>query len=165
MKWETESTLPAVTGADYHIGMFTDCYCTQFRRASNALTRIYDDALRPIGLRITQFSLLRGLARLGEATLTQLAAELAVDRTTMSRNSKVLIERGWVDIVSADDKREKVLVLSNAGRKMIEKAMPYWSKAQVQIEADTKKFLKTPTNDQLLQALETLQQAAAAHLE
>jgi len=45
--------------------MFTDCYCTKFRRASNALTRIYDAALRPVGLRITQFSLLRSLARLG----------------------------------------------------------------------------------------------------
>lgn len=141
--------------------MFTDCYCTQFRRTANALTRIYDDALRPVGLRITQFSLLRGLARLGKATLTELAEEAALDRTTMSRNIKLLIEAGWVDVHPAADKREKLLSINASGHKTIASSMPHWAKAQKAVEAYTKKFIRTPINDSLLRALENLQRAAA----
>lgn len=140
--------------------MFTDCYCTQFRRASNALTRIYDDALRPLGLRITQFSLLRGLGRLGEATSTQLAAELALDRTTISRNVKLLVDSGWVDVKEADDRRERVLSLNKAGRKVIADATPYWQRAQRRIEEGTETFLRAPAHGQLLRALEGLQEEA-----
>jgi DNA-binding MarR family transcriptional regulator len=141
--------------------MFTDCYCTQFRRASNALTQIYDAALKPVGLRITQFSLLRSLARLGQATSTQVAAELSLDRTTISRNVKLLIDAGWVDVVEADDKRERVLTLTRAGQKMIADALPYFKKAQQQIERDAKDFVKTSSQGGLLEALEKLQQAGA----
>ncbi len=141
--------------------MFTDCYCTQFRRASNALTQIYDAALKPVGLRITQFSLLRSLARLGQATSTQVAAELSLDRTTISRNVKLLIDAGWVDVVEADDKRERVLTLTRAGQKMIADALPYFKKAQQQVERDAKDFVKTSSQGGLLEALEKLQQAGA----
>jgi DNA-binding MarR family transcriptional regulator len=141
--------------------MFTDCYCTQFRRASNALTKIYDEALKPVGLRITQFSLLRGLGRLGSATLTELAEEAALDLTTISRNVKLLIELGWVEVLPGEaDRREKLLKLNDAGRGMIRKAMPNWRKAQRRIEVHMKEFLKIPTEDRLLEALETLQKAA-----
>jgi DNA-binding MarR family transcriptional regulator len=138
--------------------MFTDCYCTQFRRASHGLTRIYDNALRPQGLRITQFSLLRGLGRLGQATLTELSDEAALDRTTMSRNVKVLIDAGWIDAIPGEkDGREKILKLNDRGRKMIRDAMPAWSKAQSRVEKYLKQYLKTPTNKQLIEALEALQ--------
>jgi DNA-binding MarR family transcriptional regulator len=138
--------------------MFTDCYCTQFRRASNGLTRIYDNALRPQGLRITQFSLLRGLGRLGQATLTELSDEAALDRTTMSRNVKVLIDAGWIDAIPGEkDGREKILKLNDRGRKTIQDAMPAWSKAQSRVEKYLKQYLKTPTNKQLIEALEALQ--------
>lgn len=140
--------------------MFTDCYCTQFRRVSNALTRIYDEALRPAGLRITQFSLLRALSRLGEATSTQLAVEVALDRTTISRNVKLLVDAGWVDVKEAADKRERVLLLNKAGRKVIADATPHWAKAQKQVEQGTDKFLRAPSSGQLLQALEGLQEVA-----
>ena len=140
--------------------MFTDCYCTQFRRASNALTKIYDDALRPVGLRITQFSLLRSLGRMGAATSTQLAAELALDRTTISRNVKLLIDAGWIDVEDARDKRERVLALNKAGQRAIKDAMPYWMTAQKNVEKGTERFMLSPTNDRLLAALEELQAAA-----
>lgn len=58
--------------------MSTECYCTQFRRSANALTRIHDDELRPVGLKISQVSLLRALHRLVEASLTEVANEVAV---------------------------------------------------------------------------------------
>lgn len=145
--------------------MFTDCYCTQFRRTSGALTKIYDEALEPAGLRITQFSLLRSLARTGIATITQLAEESALDLTTISRNVKLLVERGWVDVLPGDkDKREKRLNLNEAGKAAVKKAMPQFRKAQNRIEKHMKSYLRGPTEAQLIDALETLQQAASGDL-
>jgi DNA-binding MarR family transcriptional regulator len=145
--------------------MFTDCYCTQFRRASNALTQIYDAALKPVGLRITQFSLLRSLGRLGEATSTQVAEELSLDRTTISRNVKLLIDAGWVDVVEANDKRERILSLNKAGQKMIADALPHFKRAQKTVEAGAQNFLHATTNNHLLEALENLQKAGAETTE
>src|ERR1700743_3261806 len=138
--------------------LYTDCYCTQIRRASSEATKIYDDALRPQGLRITQFSMLRGLGRLGQATLTELANELALDRTTMSRSVKLLIDAGWLETAPGErEAREKILTLTDRGRKTIENAMPLWSKAQARIENHLKNYVKSPTNKRLIDALETLQ--------
>jgi DNA-binding MarR family transcriptional regulator len=137
--------------------MFTDCYCTQFRRSANALTSVYDDALRPIGLKITQFSLLRALERLGSATFTEIAAEAALDKTTISRNLKVLIDAGWVKVGSDEDARFKVATLSKEGLKMLRRAEPHWQVAQKQVESEVQKFMKGPASKRLLEALETLQ--------
>jgi len=142
--------------------MFTDCYCTQFRRASNALTQIYDAALKPAGLRITQFSLLRSLARLGQATSTQVAAELSLDRTTISRNVKLLIDAGWVDVIEAEDKRERVLAITKEGQKKIASALPFFKQAQKTVEQGAETFVETSKNDRLLEALENLQRVAVA---
>jgi DNA-binding MarR family transcriptional regulator len=138
--------------------MYTDCYCTQLRRASSNFTKIYDDALRSQGLRITQFSMLRGLARLGEATLTALADELALERSTMSRGVKLLIDAGWIDFSPGEeDAREKILKLSDRGRKKLQAAMPAWSKAQAKIEAHLKRYVKSVSNKHLVEALVALQ--------
>jgi DNA-binding MarR family transcriptional regulator len=137
--------------------MFTECYCTQFRRSANALTHIYDNALRPAGLKITQHSLLRALARLEAATYNEIAAEVDLDKTTISRNLKVLIEAGWVEASSDDDARYKVAKLSALGIKKLRDAEPYWRDAQQQVEREMKKYLKGPAKAVLLEALETLQ--------
>ncbi|MBN3761435.1 winged helix-turn-helix transcriptional regulator [Burkholderia sp. Ac-20365] len=138
--------------------MFTECYCTQFRRSANALTSVYDDALRPVGLKITQLTLLRGLDRLGEATYNDIASELSLDKTTISRNIKLLIDAGWVDVSSDEDARYKLAKLSPAGARMLKDAEPYWRAAQTQVEKELKKYLKGPAKAVLLEALETLQQ-------
>jgi DNA-binding MarR family transcriptional regulator len=139
--------------------MFTDCYCTQFRRSANALTSVYDDALRPIGLKITQFSLLRALERLGSATFTEIAVEAALDKTTISRNLKVLINAGWVTVGTEEDARFKVAMLSKEGLKMLRRAEPHWEAAQTRVESEVQRFMKGPANKRLLEALETLQRA------
>ena len=138
--------------------MFTECYCTQFRRSANALTSVYDNALRPLGLKITQLTLLRGLDRLGSATYNEIATELSLDKTTISRNIKLLIDAGWVDVSSDDDARYKLATLSPAGARVLKEAEPYWRAAQNQVEKELKKFLKGPAKAALLEALETLQQ-------
>ncbi|SAL57793.1 MarR family winged helix-turn-helix transcriptional regulator [Caballeronia humi] len=137
--------------------MFTECYCTQFRRSANALTSIYDEALRPVGLKITQLTLLRGLDRLGSATYNEIATELSLDKTTISRNIKLLIDAGWVEVSADEDARYKLAKLSPTGARVLKEAEPHWRTAQIQVEKELKKYLKGPAKDVLLQALETLQ--------
>lgn len=137
--------------------MFTDCYCTQFRRSANALTRLYDAEFRPIGLRLTQFSLLRAISRLGRATMTEVALEAALDKTTMSRNMRILVRKGWVDVAGSKDGRERVVTLSASGAAMIRRALPYWQGAQKKVESLAKSYFRKPVNPGLLDALESLQ--------
>src|SRR6202171_804248 len=103
----------------------TPCACTTLRRATRAVTAAYDAALAPSGLRITQFSALRTLARLGPLPVTRLAAEAALDRSTMGRNLDPLERRGLVKIkVGNEDHRESVAHLTAAGEAAIDAALP-----------------------------------------
>jgi DNA-binding MarR family transcriptional regulator len=95
---------------------------------------MYDAALAPSGLRVTQFGVLSTLARLGPLPVTRLAAEVALDRSTMGRNLDPLERRGLVRIkVGAADQRERVAHLTAAGERAIEAARPYWRAAQERI--------------------------------
>jgi DNA-binding MarR family transcriptional regulator len=112
------------------------CVCATLRRATRTVSAAYDAALAPAGLRVTQFSVLRTLARLGPLTVTRLAAEIALDRSTMGRNLDPLERRGFVRIeVGEKDQRERVAHLTEAGAAAIEAALPYWSFAQDRIAA------------------------------
>lgn len=70
-------------------GRPSPCVCTTLRMVTRAVTQLYDDALRPGGLRITQFSILASIARAGAANLRQLEDELAIDQTTLTRSLSV----------------------------------------------------------------------------
>jgi len=114
----------------------TPCACTTLRRAARAVTASYDAALAPSGLRITQFSILRRLARLGPLAITRLATEAALDRSTMGRNLNPLERRGLVRIEVGDvDQRERIAYLTAAGEAAMKAALPYWRKAQKRIAA------------------------------
>ena len=110
------------------------CACAALRRVTRLVTAAYDAALAPTGLRITQFSVLRTLARLGPLPVTRLAAEAALDRSTMGRNLDPLERRGLVRIaVGEADQRERVAHLTDAGAAAIEAALPYWRAVQQRI--------------------------------
>lgn len=112
------------------------CHCTALRRITRAVTAAYDEAIRPSGLRITQFMLLRALARIGPATVKALAAEVDLDRSTMGRNLDPLERRGLVQLaVGESDHRERVVRLTEAGREAIATAEPYWDRAQARMLA------------------------------
>jgi DNA-binding MarR family transcriptional regulator len=82
---------------------------------------------------------------------------LALDRTTTSRGVKLLIDAGWIDALTGEeDGREKILKLSDRGKKKLQDAMPAWSKAQTKIEAHMKQYIKSPTSKRLIEALESL---------
>jgi DNA-binding MarR family transcriptional regulator len=112
--------------------MITDvqCLCSTARAATRELTRRYDDALRPAGLRTTQLSLLSRLADEGPMPVTQLAARLGVDRTSLTRELAVLTRRNLVAAERATDRRSRVISLTTAGRQALGVAWPLWEEAQ-----------------------------------
>ena len=106
------------------------CACGRLRRATRALTQLYDDALAPAGLRVNQFSLLRALRRCGPMRIGDLAARELVDRTALSRNLDPLIARGLVEVVRGRDARTREVALTAAGGRELRLAEPHWQRVQ-----------------------------------
>jgi DNA-binding MarR family transcriptional regulator len=109
------------------------CTCGRLRRATRALTQLYDDAMAPAGLRVTQFSLLRTLAREGAVRIGDLAAHTLLDRTALSRNLDPLIARGLVETVRGRDARTREVALTSAGQRALRDAEPHWRRAQATV--------------------------------
>lgn len=112
----------------------TKCACTRVRRAARALTDAYDGALKPLGLKVTQFSLLRTVARMEGPSLTALAEEMALERSTLGRNVAVLERQGLVQLFGGFDLRERTVSLTPRAAKLLERAIPLWDKAQKRVE-------------------------------
>ena len=112
----------------------TKCACVRARRASRALTDLYDAALRPVGLKITQFSALRTVQRIGPVSISALAEEMALDRSTLGRNLLLLKRRGLVRVGEGDDLRERPVELTPRARELLERAVPRWEQAQVKVD-------------------------------
>src|SRR5437870_9765225 len=106
------------------------CVCNTLRMVSRAVTQLYDDVMRPSGLRVTQFSILGTIARMGEANLRQLEDTLAVDQTTLTRSLNLLERGGVIERVPRPDGRIKAMRLTSKGRRALEVARPLWAQAQ-----------------------------------
>ena len=105
------------------------CLCLHVQRAARALARRFDEALRPLGLTQGQFSLLMSLNRPEPPSVGSVAALLAMDRTTLTANLKPLERRGLVKIaVDKEDKRSRRLLITAAGRALLDKAFPLWKR-------------------------------------
>jgi DNA-binding MarR family transcriptional regulator len=111
------------------------CMCASFRRASRVLTQHYDTALRPLGLRATQFTLLQALSLAGEVSQGTLGEILAIDSTTLTRTLATMGRRGWIASRSGEDRRERWLSLSKAGRAEFKRVVPHWEKVQQGLRA------------------------------
>ena len=110
------------------------CSCVNLRRASRAITRIYDQALEPAELKITQYSVLANVARSGPLNISRLASILNLDRTTLVRNLKSLETSGFIENADVSDPRERAIRITESGRLIVERAKPYWKLAQQQIK-------------------------------
>jgi DNA-binding MarR family transcriptional regulator len=108
----------------------TPCLCNALRQASRAVSRLYDEELRGVGLRTTQYSLLRHLGRAGEVRQRDLGSLTSLDETTLTRNLRPLIGSGWVALGTGEDRREKLVRLTEAGAAKLQKALPAWERAQ-----------------------------------
>ncbi len=112
------------------------CLCLHLQRAARAVARRFDEVLRPLGLTSGQFSLLMSLNRPEPPTIGQVAALLAMDRTTLTANLKPLERRALVEIeVDAADRRLRRLVLTPPGRALLVVAFPVWQDEHQAIEA------------------------------
>jgi DNA-binding MarR family transcriptional regulator len=127
-----------------------NCVCFNLRKAARAVTQVYDEILRPTGLRATQHSLLQVLQLAGTMSVSQLAELAVMDRTTLARNLDLLEREGLVRIrPGAEDARVREVTLTPAAKKKLAAALPYWEKAQAQVTGK----LGTGRSDQLLSDL------------
>jgi DNA-binding MarR family transcriptional regulator len=111
------------------------CLCGVLRQASRAVSRLYDDELRGIGLRTTQYSLLRIVAKAGQVRQGDLSGLTSLDETTLTRNLRPLMHARWIAIRSGDDRREKLITITKAGTAKLAEAGPAWERAQVRMRA------------------------------
>jgi DNA-binding MarR family transcriptional regulator len=107
--------------------------CSNPRIAARAITQLYDAMMRQSGLRATQFSILGTTLLLGPVTVKRLARVTVTDRTTLTRNLKLLEKQGLIRIETGDDRREREVTLTNRGREVLARAHPIWKTAQVKV--------------------------------
>lgn len=111
------------------------CLCLHVQRAARRVGRRFDEALRPLGLTSGQFSLLMSLNRPNAAGIREIAALLAMDRTTLTANLKPLVRRGLAKVsVDPGDKRARRIALTAAGRAALVEAVPVWQRTHAAIE-------------------------------
>jgi DNA-binding MarR family transcriptional regulator len=128
-----ETAIPpadAETLREIGVGIAATCAGFNLRRASRAVTQHFDHALAPVRLRTTQFTLLGALALGGPVSINELSHGLVVDRTTLTRNLRLLMDVGLVERRAPTSGREIRFVLSDAGRETLARAIPYWRAAQ-----------------------------------
>ena len=112
----------------------TPCYCSSLRQASRYVTSFYDQMLSGSGLRVTQFAILSRL-RSRPATVSGLAQGMVMDRTTLARNLQPLVRAELVTIKpSEQDRRERIVDLTAAGRDKVEEILPAWRRAQARFD-------------------------------
>lgn len=111
------------------------CNCSSLRGATRALTLAYDEALRPSGLRMTQFSILARVAAVGPMRVNELAELLVMDRTTLGRNIQPLEREGFVALEVGSDRRERLINLTPAGRRVLSRAMVLWKEVHQRFES------------------------------
>jgi DNA-binding MarR family transcriptional regulator len=106
------------------------CVCATLRRTTRAVTQLYDQALRPLGLRATQFTILQVMERTGEITQGRIGELLVADTTTLTRNLQIMRRNGWIAERRGDDRRERWLRLAKPGRALLARATPTWERKQ-----------------------------------
>jgi DNA-binding MarR family transcriptional regulator len=109
------------------------CMCGSFRRTSRALTQLYEAALRPLGLRATQLTILQVLSLAGEVSQGQVGDMLAMDSTSLTRTLAIMVREGWIAERRGQDRRERRLRLSTAGEAQLKRALPVWEKVQLKL--------------------------------
>ena len=106
------------------------CIAVRLRLLNRVVTNLYDDALRPLGLKVSQLNILIVTAKLGLARPAQVCDLLQLDASTLSRNVKPLQAHGWLEVVPEEDARAQPFRLTHQGKRLIEKAVPAWEEAQ-----------------------------------
>jgi DNA-binding MarR family transcriptional regulator len=112
----------------------TQCNCLAIRRAARQVTQLYDRHLAPAGLRVTQYSILAWLERLGPLSIGELATAIVIDRTTLARAIQPLERDGLLVVGPGSDGRTRRISLTSRGRTGLVAASPHWQRAQEEFE-------------------------------
>ena len=106
-----------------------NCACYRIRTAARVVTRAYDEALRPVGLRATQLSVLLAVAAEDAMSITALAKFMGMDRSTLTRNLRPLEKEGLITLGDEGWRRSRTLEITKAGRSRLREALPLWNSA------------------------------------
>jgi DNA-binding MarR family transcriptional regulator len=134
-----------------------ECVAVRLRMLNRVITNIYDDALRSLGLKVSQMNILVAAGKMGAARPVEVCEYLHLDVSTLSRNVERMKARGWLEVVPDEDGRAQPFRLTPQGRKLLERAVPAWSAAQQQV----KKVLGDGWVAQLDQAITRVSKATA----
>jgi DNA-binding MarR family transcriptional regulator len=110
-----------------------ECIAVRMRMLNRVVTNIYDDALRPLDLKVSQMNILVAAAKLGKARPVDVCERLHLDVSTLSRNVERMKVRGWLEVVPDSDGRAQPFRLTASGRKLLEKSLPAWTAAQQRV--------------------------------
>jgi DNA-binding MarR family transcriptional regulator len=135
-----------------------ECIAVRLRMLNRVITNIYDNALRPLDLKVSQMNILVAAAKMGTVRPLEVCEYLHLDVSTLSRNAERMKARGWLEVVPDKDGRSQPFRLTPQGRKLLEKAVPAWSEAQQQV----KKVLGDGFVEQLNQAMKRVSNGGAA---
>src|SRR3954447_2039767 len=135
-----------------------ECVAVRLRMLNRVITNIYDNALRPLDLKVSQMNILVAAAKMGTARPAEVCQYLHLDVSTLSRNLDRMKARGWLEVVPDEDGRSQPFQLTAQGRKLLERAVPAWSEAQQQV----KRLLGDGFVNQLSRATKRVGEAALA---
>ena len=107
-----------------------NCVAVRLRRLNRIVTNFYDEALRPLGVKISQLNILVVVAKLGLARPAKICEMLELDASTLSRNVDRMLANGWLEVVAEADGRTQPVRLTPQGRKLIARATPGWEAGQ-----------------------------------
>jgi DNA-binding MarR family transcriptional regulator len=137
----------------------SECLARKVRILNRAITNLYDSALRPLGVKVSQMNILVVAAKLGVARPGQICEILHMDASTLSRNAERMVAKGWLEVVAGGDARAQPLRITKQGRRLLEQAFPAWEKAQSQART----ILGEPGLSLLVETSLKLDEASARH--
>jgi DNA-binding MarR family transcriptional regulator len=108
------------------------CIAVRLRLLNRVVTNLYDDSLRPLGLKVSQLNILVVAAKLGLTRPAKVCDILQLDASTLSRNLDRMEAKGWLEVVPGEDGRAQPFRLTHQGKRLLERAVPAWEKAQQQ---------------------------------
>ena len=112
----------------------SECIAVRIRLLNRTVTHIFDEALRPLKVKVSQLNVLMVVAKRGPIAPGDVARLLNMEKSTLSRNVDRMRTHGWLKVSEGDSGNKQILELGSAGRKLIQKALPFWKQAQTQTE-------------------------------
>ncbi|WP_426102710.1 MarR family winged helix-turn-helix transcriptional regulator [Massilia sp. TSP1-1-2] len=144
------------------------CTCFKLRKLTRAMSRLYDQHMATVGLKTTQYSLLVNAAR-AALPVAELADILGLDRTTLTRNLRPLLDAGWVELKSGADSRQRIVTITGSGRQMLKRAYIAWRRAQTEFETrmgrDAVRALHQQLETTMIQLTPLLEDASHEHAQ